>query len=374
MEHFEFIKHLIDTRKFNSGQKDRLLALIGEEMSRIDTTDKKVWKEIEIIKRKLGLIQDDGKYIDPRGTTTFLNKFNDDVILKSATHLVDVNELAVLEMEFDAKYSYDLHLSRLKKRFGQLSKEYRISTKLYAKINAYINGGRNWSEDKIEVNWSHPSIKEWSESNNNQCPNPDEESLRYESFPLPNPITVGGRVINTFSELVLEFKKQIQVRPSNSFSHLFTKWGRPYIDRAEVNIVSEETGISLFTDIEKLGQIFEQLMDLCIEVARNREGGIEIPIIEVSFKEVKEVDLSRVIVSIHHINTVYETNKHGFKRTGQTLGNMVDNLINGLCDFEIEAVLEDGFFLKKSVWPEAPSVKEIGPMEGVRYNLIFYKQ
>ena len=55
MNKFQFIKHLLDTKKFTPTQKERFFKLVSTEMANVDDRDQKILEDIQLIKHKIGL-------------------------------------------------------------------------------------------------------------------------------------------------------------------------------------------------------------------------------------------------------------------------------------------------------------------------------
>ena len=56
MNKFEFIKDLLETKKFNSNQKDRFIRLVSSEFANLEAKDSKILADIKAIKEKIGLL------------------------------------------------------------------------------------------------------------------------------------------------------------------------------------------------------------------------------------------------------------------------------------------------------------------------------
>jgi hypothetical protein len=61
MNRFQFIKHLLDTKKFSLSQKERFLKLVSQELISLDENDVRNAKDIKQIKKQLGLSDVDEK-------------------------------------------------------------------------------------------------------------------------------------------------------------------------------------------------------------------------------------------------------------------------------------------------------------------------
>lgn len=61
MNRFQFIKHLLDTKKFSLSQKERFLKLVSQELVSLDENDVRNAEDIKQIKKQLGLSDVEGK-------------------------------------------------------------------------------------------------------------------------------------------------------------------------------------------------------------------------------------------------------------------------------------------------------------------------
>ena len=55
MNKFQFIKDLLDTKKFNPQQKERFFKLVSSELANVGDRDQKIHEDIQLIKDRLGI-------------------------------------------------------------------------------------------------------------------------------------------------------------------------------------------------------------------------------------------------------------------------------------------------------------------------------
>ncbi len=99
MNKFQFIKHLIDHKKFTPSQKERFFKLVSSELGNTEEKDQKIQKEIQMIKKHIGL----DKRVEKNNFTVNLADFDsefqdelwdeisnapDNMVLKSSVTLV----------------------------------------------------------------------------------------------------------------------------------------------------------------------------------------------------------------------------------------------------------------------------------------------
>src|SRR5690606_4111931 len=108
----------------------------------------------------------------------------------------------------DGKYEFDFHLDLIKKEFTKISKEFSLTTKMYALIKQYIYGELPWSTQKISMSWSNSILKEWAGKNRGIYPNPSDsfiEEYENEGFKLPESFIsdITGNDIVFYNDFVL---------------------------------------------------------------------------------------------------------------------------------------------------------------------------
>ena len=104
--------------------------------------------------------------------------------------------------------------------------------------------------------------------------------------------------------------------------------------------------VELFTDIDKLTQAYQRIIEICIENRRDEHEPIQ-----VNLSYFDDAKSNSTFLCIHHLNTVYKkTSKNSIERIGTAHSNLISNQINGLCDLFIEAKFGDGACGKLNIW------------------------
>jgi hypothetical protein len=128
--------------------------------------------------------------------------------------------------------------------------------------------------------------------------------------------------------------------------------------------------VELFTDIDKLIQAYQKIVEICIENRNDKNDPIQV---ELSFFD--DAESKSTFFCIHHLNTVYKkTSKNSTERIGTSHSNLISKQINGLCDLFIEAKFGDGACGKLNIWDEDAEFKFQplkGDIQGVNYILRF---
>lgn len=380
----DFISDLLKTAKINNAEKERVFSLVAKEIENFGNQDHLILSEIEAIKLKLRDLIDDEPastpepksveqkiqpYINPEGNAKFLLELNQNPLLKSITHnidsslLKDINE--VLQIE---SYDFDMHLSEIKIRYKRLSGEFRGKTSkgLSEKIFAYINGNAAWSEDKIRMNWSHRDLASWAEKNAGRCPNAAAD-VGTGAFAFSRIQVRSGKHITNMVELVHHFKSQISVRSENSLRNLCQAWSFEFENKAQIDFDGLKENIEFFTDVEKLHQAYRRLIELCIDA--NKES---VPEIVLSLSEEHIENDMRITFSIWHKNSVFKKSIGAtMERYGEKFTGLINNQLNGLCNWALEADFGAGDYARLSIWPRIKNAEKIDQFQGVRHLLIF---
>jgi hypothetical protein len=142
----------------------------------------------------------------------------------------------------------------------------------------------------------------------------------------------------------------------------------------DVQISFVESGfndsVELFTDVDKLIQAYQKIVEICIE---NRSEDNEPIQIQLSFYD--DAETKSTFFCIHHLNTVYKkTSKNSTERIGTAHSNLISKQINGLSDLYIEARFGDGVSGRLNLWDENDEFKFQSLQEditGVKYILRF---
>jgi len=338
------------------------------------------------------------KYISPKNLQLFLKAFNQDEVLKYTCHLIDNDETIdnICQECGTEEYDYIKHVELIKKRFKLLrdkfkKQEYFLSPNMMTLINVYLTGedfkgnktnpngeSFTWSSNKININWNCEELRQWANDCPHIIPNPGKnigQKQKNSGFSMKTAIIseIDGKRIKSFSELVIFFKNQFHIRKDNSLLTILAKTNEKWADNNVLISFSEEKynpSVELFTDIDKLIQVYNNIIRICINC---KEKELEPVRIELSFFD--DDKLESTFFCIHHLNSVYRKSLKSTKdRIGEAQASLIKNQINGLCDLYIEAKFEKGKQARINLWDDKKEMvsqevdKEI---EGVKYILKF---
>jgi antitoxin component of MazEF toxin-antitoxin module len=135
MNKFEFIKDLLETKKFNSNQKDRFIRLVSSEFANLEAKDSKILADIKAIKEKIGLldvsaiISGEEKAENEKYLKEFLSKVNLKY-LKPTNKNIDPRSISLNErmsylsmLTFDGYNDNKSILERIKDKYEGLDSE-----------------------------------------------------------------------------------------------------------------------------------------------------------------------------------------------------------------------------------------------------------
>jgi len=381
----DFISDLLQSKKLGAGDKERVFGLVAKEIDLMESKGDFILSEIEAIKAKLNeAIPDEAistaanknepqfpklaieDYKNPENNGNFLKELNQDPVLKSLTHNMDTNQLLSINHALGlSDYNFDRHLNEIRVKYQILGNKYynKLSKGLWDKIFQYIHGHKTWSEDNIRISWSSPELLKWSKAHPGECPNPGID-VSTEMFKFPLITTKNGEAFNTMPALILFFKAQVTIRFDNNLHDLVEGWNIYFGDKVKFDLHKLKSKIEFFTDVEKLHQAYRHLIQLCIDCHPNETPDVALNV---------EMDASsKVIFSIWQKNAVCKRTKEDLlNRYGATFTGLINNQINGLCDWTLEADFGDGDYASLSIWPRKAESRAIEKMVGLRYNLIF---
>lgn len=322
------------------------------------------------------------KYINPSNLSKFLEDYNKDHILKTTCHEIDDNELAnILEIIGEETYNFEKHYEAIIKAFTKLENKYFVEPKVKALIRGYLTGNnfynnpiKGWSTNTIKINWNCTELREWAQKNPGIPPNPDKILRRQFN-------TLGFRFdeiprlgINSFLNLVIHFKKLFHIRDDNSLKSIIQEINstKNLNEKIEFEISDElfRSNIEFFTDVDKLKQAYNIIIEIILEIVENKN--LTKPIIKVSLIEEND----SIFFSVHHLNSVFaKTAQNLINRIGQKHANLINNQINGMCDLYVKADFGFGNFAEINLWDSEKErkVTEIDSFKGVEHILVFRK-
>ncbi len=383
---YDFIKELLEDKKINQNQRERILELASREISIEETLEERVQKIEDIVfyDNPLGNTpppenshepQNLPEYINPLNLYNALLAYNQNPILKTTCHPISSSNIEVIVQQSGSNgYNYEKHIELIKQNFRELAKNEKFTNKMYALIKNYLTGEGTWSSQNINDNWSNKGLEDWANENPNIVPNPEDsliEALGNEGYPLEMPFIskLTNKNIRKFSELVLYFKSLWHIKEDNPLQIILEKRNTDYKyqEWANIKFINFSQTLNLFTDVDKLVQAYSKIIDLIKENSNMNHQEIKI-----SFYE----EGSKKILSIHQLNTfwkksILDTIERPF---GNSMVPLIEKQINGLCDLYIQANFEDNQNYEVNLWDSKERKTESIPFfDGVKYLLILKK-
>ena len=399
----EFIKDILDyslKREVDDKTKDKLIGLVGKELDnavlnreilkRIKKIENAVMgdrkkeneKENTISKGKKTNLPE--KYIDPQNLYNFLLSYNQDPVLKYTCHEID-DEDVIKDINNKCnteQYNIVKHQELILKAFNELTEQYedkKISKYIYALIRTYLDGGDNkeWSSDRIKINWKSSELIEWSNKNPGVVPNMGINLINkvknngFEDIDSFNSGLKNER-ITTFSKLVIYFKYLFHIREDNQLKKLIEIQNKKNNFDEKIDFIIKDddfwNNIELFTDVDKLIQAYKRIIEMILDFTKKSGNKPKIVLV---FKE----ENRSVIFSIHHMNTVFGKNPNDIiKRLGEQHSNLIKNQINGLCDLYLKADFGHSTYSEINLWNgKGRKERELDEFKGVEHILKFKK-
>ena len=327
-------------------------------------------------------------YYYPSGLSNYLFNYNQNIILKSTCHEIDSDELNYINEYCETQiYDYEKHLQKVIEAFKIHDENHFAPAHVKSLIRGYLTGkdynGKpiiGWSSQNFKINWSCKAIKDWCQMNPGIPPNPDggyRKQERKSGFEIDPNISLNNKtVIQKFSDLVIHFKYLFHIRSSNPLKKIIgnenssKKWDEK-ID-FEIDDSDFPINIEFFTDVDKLIQAYNRIIELIIEQHTNMNKNTK-PKVQLTLFEKNE----SIEFSILHKDCVYgKSIKNATERLGGSYKNLIKKQINGLCDFYVRADFENddpycfGIWDKKELWkteyPEAKILKKaVGGVEHI---------
>ena len=198
--------------------------------------------------------------------------------------------------------------------------------------------------------------------------------IEFEIKPSINTNVLGQNKLRSFSDVILHFKHLFHLRSDNSLRSIILKINKEtqyWKNKIEININTSEfpENYEFFTNVEKLVQAYRHIINLIIEVAKY--NNCEMPEVQLSLQILSD----GMQFSIHHKNSVFKkTIQDTIDKDGQSFKNLINNQINGLCDFYLKADFGNKQFAEINLWNgQTKKCKMLDSFEGVEYILKFKK-
>lgn len=395
---YDFIRELLENKKINLKQRERILELAAMEIRNEGTLEERI-QEIEniIFKDRSALRSNENqeptksqkpkqyKYISPYRLYQFLFEYNQNVVLRSTCHDIDSDGIATINEYCKTEhYDFQEHLKRIKEAYENHESKYFAPPKLKALIRGYLTGKdyqgnelkMGWSTDKIKISWSCPGVLAWTKKNPHFPPNINEEILGikevlgFEFEQINSNIT--GKTIQNFTQLVGHFKHLFHIRHDNSLRDILENKNQNenWNEIIDFDITDRyfPRNIEHFTDVDKLIQAYKKIIELIIK-QRNDDSK---PLVKLMFSESKKC----VQLSIHHLNSVYnKSEQNTIERMGQFYSNLVIKQLNGLCNLYLKADFGNDKYAEINLWDgKDQKSKKIDHFKGVEHIFEFPKK
>jgi hypothetical protein len=384
---YDFIKDILNDKRMSQNQRERILDLFSKEISIEGSLEERIQKIEEIIfnenvkgktnpnKKQIQKLKLP-KYINPIKQYNSLLAYNQNPILKTTCHPMSIsNKEDIINLTNDSEYNFKKHLELIKIHFIDFAKKENLTTKMYTLINNYLNGHGTWSSQNINDGWSSENLKIWTNTNPNMIPNPEDsliEATGNEGCPLEKPFIskLTNQTVENFSDLVLNFKSLWHIKFDNPLQKILEIRNADYRynEWANIQFRNFSLTINLYTDVDKLVQAYSSIMKLIKENSNENRQDIVI-----SFYE----EDSKKILSIHQLNTFWKKSISDTieKPFGNSMKDLIDKLINGLCDLHIKAKFDENESYEFNIWNEENNIKfkPIHQFNGVEYILILKK-
>jgi len=418
MKKLEFITHLLEHKKMNSFQKERFLRLVANELGAMENVDPKILKDIELIKKTIGLktvynenelvlsvfgdidefdlkevdsiVQSDKRlienvddidktnsdekqeliskldsessqkkdpniiYVDKKNTPKFLRALNANTYTKFLTHEIDSDDVEELKDVLGGEYVYQNHLNRIKEVFDVLTNSKSIFKENYPHL-IHLSISRNLYA-KIK-NYIY-GLGAWGESEN-KISWSHPELLEWSKKNL-NKVPSPGNDLNYRGFIFEE-------TPFNNVVLTF---------KQEINIRSVNSFEVIFNTIKFNPKYnfrnkiefdsldFDNSIELFTDVEKLKQAIRVIfqIIIEKNPYYVKpKVNMKffaiedKVLLSIKSMGSYIDSNINSF-RYGKSTRNLM-RLCNGICDIELIALFKDKKVYKGPIWESGFSLK-----------------
>ncbi|MGL2986419.1 hypothetical protein ACSVH5_02385 [Flavobacterium sp. RSSA_27] len=291
-----FITELLDSKKIQASQKERLFQLTANELKKNEERDEKILSEIEAIKKQLTNISEgkvnitesgashppdsegttkpsgsskNSKYHNPKIISVFLKNFRENTNLKFSTHIWDsIEKYADID-------TFIIGLEADKKNF-KFSNLFNHNADLYNLINYFLYKPKQeivdgipkygWPNlNEIKIGWQFPGslLIDWCRKNyDNQL---DSSNFKFPmQFSLPQNLKpkkrIGGITISTFENVVNVFKNEIEFRDNYLYEEIEKKRNM-IIPDFKVESFESLKGIQFYTYTRgvtlAIGRIFE---------------------------------------------------------------------------------------------------------------------
>ncbi len=394
---YDFIKELLEDKRINQNQRERILELASKEISLEGTLEERVQKIEEILFKEEGelilteesvfseniekLLTDEEiesilavqnltdtgtneenvlpRYLNPSHLYNFLFQYNQNKILRTTCHDIDSNELeSILEFCKTETYDFKIHLKTIHDAYTNHEKIYKAPHQVKTLIRVYLTGKdfqgnpKGWSSKNIKINWNSKVLFNWADLNIQTPPNLNEETAGMKEIELLEFTQIKNAIteftVQNFTQLVLHFKNLFHIKSGHqSLREIIKRVNseKSWYEKADIEFDEHKfiNNLEHFTDVEKLIQAYNKIISLIIEQHKLNEK----PKVKLKYYQ----ESQKVIFSIHHFNGVYnKTIENTIERLGQTYTSLIKKQINGLSNLYLKADFGNQQFAEINLW------------------------
>lgn len=347
-----FITELLNSKKIETSQKERLFMLTANEFKKSSVIDEKILAEIDAIKQKVFNLKEievksevkSEKVVlhKPKDVANFMFLFNKRDGFKYLTH--DYDEEGIFDIEN--------YLKKTKNIFEIETKKNSIPKDLYAIVTQFAFSEKPEWGNKLKEGFSTQKWIEWSKSNN-------LSPIRNIEFEV---------IINKFRDLTRiespNLKNIIEGLIQDIFSNSNFEINQIRLDKADfyTNTITFKSAIkSIFEVIYKKRKVEKGSNKLTIEYKGSLiDNYYEVRLIITHYNSYPTKDFEQLLEEWR-----------GYKGS---IGQIKSKLV-GYCDWSIESKFENGCYrvnlLKDDTSPDYESIPDT-TIEGTKHILKFY--
>jgi hypothetical protein len=331
---YDFIKELLEDKKINQNQRERILELASREISLAGTLEERVQKIEEIVfnekiegnKPTNENLKSETKH-DPSKVTNYLKKFKENTALKFTTHIWDLNKYEKI-IDFIDELNEDKSHTEL---FSCNRNLYNLIQYFIYNPNQKLNelgipefGWRNFPE--IRIGWQFPNdlLINWCRENYD---NQDNKKTAFE-YSLPKEFKpkkpIKGKMITTFENVADVFKTEIQFRDNYLYNELKKRQNKmkdfDFVD------IDKFENLDFYTYTSGVLSAIDTILN---EIKKNETAKM----IHFSYK----FESDQLLFDIAHINS-YSHRQLNENNLLQFLGGGLNSIyadIISLCDFSV---------------------------------------
>ena len=344
----DFITDLLSNKKLHTSQKEKLFALVANDLKGDEDEIRKIWLEIETIKGKKKDNQSSNiLFHKPKEVAIFLNLFRQNTALKYSTHSWDRTDFLSSIGSFLDKLNKEKIDYKFSEIFNYNRHLYNLLNYFLFKPNQEIENGipkYGWLQD-VKIGWQFPNdlIREWCMINYDK---PFNYKIKYPmEFPIPvnlKPLKrINGKEIVYFEDVVNLFKTEIQFRGEerNLFHSVNSLLKQYHLYSYDINILED---LDFYTYTRGFINALDSIFNL---FERKNESKKEISIsIE---KDIESISILITQLDSFPSKILEDPNRYF---NGDSIGYI--NHIFSLCDYSIISKFNTNQFLEIQILTE----------------------